>query len=63
MLALEYGSRVVTAHNVAATPVEFTIETAGDTLESLLGPETSHGRGGKHRLQLEPFGYAWFRVG
>jgi maltose alpha-D-glucosyltransferase/alpha-amylase len=63
VLALEYGSRVVTAHNLAARPVEFTIETAGDTLESLLGPETSRGRSGRHRLQLEPFGYAWYRVG
>jgi maltose alpha-D-glucosyltransferase / alpha-amylase len=63
VFALEYGSQIVTTHNVASTPVEFTIETAGNTLESLLGPETSRGRGGKHRLKLEPYGYAWYRIG
>jgi hypothetical protein len=62
VLALEYGSRIVTAHNLGGEPAEFTIDTAGNTLESLLGPETSRGRGGKHRLRLEPYGYAWYRV-
>jgi maltose alpha-D-glucosyltransferase/alpha-amylase len=62
VLALEYGGKVVTTHNLAPTPVELTIETTGDTLEGLFGPETSRGRGGKHRLRLEPHGYAWWRV-
>ena len=62
VLALAYGDRVVTVHNLAGTPVEFTLETPGDTLEGLLGLENSRGRRGKHRLRLEPFGYAWFRV-
>jgi maltose alpha-D-glucosyltransferase/alpha-amylase len=63
VLALEYEGRIVTVHNLTQEPVELTIETESDRLESLLDQETSRGRGGKHRLRLEPYGYAWFRAG
>jgi hypothetical protein len=30
---------------------------------NLLSPETDSARNGKHRLQLEPYGYRWYSVG
>ena len=68
VLAVQYalpGRGVVCVHNLGETPVEasFTIDLpGGDRLLSLLGPETSDGPGGTHRLRLEPYGYGWYRA-
>jgi len=64
VLALRYdlaGRGVVCVHNLADEPVEVTLPVDGD-LESLLGHERSTARGGRHRVRLEPYGYAWYRA-
>ena len=67
-LAIQYaspGRGVVCVHNLGETPVEvsFTVDLpGGDRLVSLLGPETSEGAGGTHRLRLDPYGYGWYRA-
>jgi maltose alpha-D-glucosyltransferase/alpha-amylase len=68
VLAVQYalpGRGVVCLHNFGDAPVEvtFTVDLpGGEQLVSLLGPESSAGRGGTHRLRLEPYGYAWYRA-
>jgi maltose alpha-D-glucosyltransferase/alpha-amylase len=60
VLALQYGP-VVCVHNLSDEPQELTVDVGLGVLESLLGEETSLGRGGRHRLRIEPLGYAWYR--
>jgi maltose alpha-D-glucosyltransferase/alpha-amylase len=64
VLALEHrlgAGRVLCVHNVAPEAAEVTVTLDAPVLRSLLGPETSRGAGGRHRLRLEPYGYAWLR--
>ena len=68
VLAVQYalpGRGVVCVHNLGDASVEVSLSVdlpGGERLESLLGPETSAGRGGMHRLRLDPHGYAWYRA-
>ena len=68
VLAVQYalpGRGVVCVHNLGDAPAEVSLTVdlpGGEQLESLLGPETSTGRGGTHRLRLDPYGYAWYRA-
>jgi maltose alpha-D-glucosyltransferase/alpha-amylase len=64
VLALEHrlgAGRVLCVHNVAPEAAEVTVTLDAPVLRSLVGPETSRGAGGRHRLRLEPYGYAWLR--
>ena len=64
VLALRYrldGSTVVTVHNFADRPSGATIELPG-RLSSMFDDEISTPTRGKHRVQLEAFGYRWYRA-
>jgi maltose alpha-D-glucosyltransferase/alpha-amylase len=70
VLALRYdwrGTSLVTLHNFAsqARKVRFKVGCPRDELMvSLFSRTESRAAGdGAHRLQLEPYGWAWFRVG
>jgi maltose alpha-D-glucosyltransferase/alpha-amylase len=65
VLALEHRAHrrgVVCVHNLGGEAVEVELVVDEPRLESLLGPETSRATSGRHRLRLEPYGYAWFRT-
>lgn len=67
VLALRYqwrNSVLYVAHNLAAAPVEIELRD-DERLTNLLslGGDSQPGRGGRHRLTLEPYGYRWFRRG
>ena len=70
VLALRYdwaGNSVVIVHNLRAEPraVEFAVEVpGGDRLIDILdsGHSTADAKG-KHCINMEPYGYRWFRVG
>jgi maltose alpha-D-glucosyltransferase/alpha-amylase len=64
VLALRYrleGATVVTVHNFADRPSGATIELP-DRLWSMFDDEVSIPTRGKHRVQLDPFGYRWYRA-
>jgi maltose alpha-D-glucosyltransferase/alpha-amylase len=72
ILAIRYDWRnnsVLFVHNLASTPREVSLSVGakaddGGLLVNLLSEDHSQaGRGGKHRLLLEAYGYRWFRVG
>ncbi len=71
LLAMRYDWRnnsVLFAHNLSGEPREMRFETGveGETqglLVNLLADDHSRAADGVHRLQLEPYGYRWFRVG
>ena len=70
VLALRYdwrGNSVVVLHNFSDQPRAVRLRVGvegGDRLVSLLGDEESRaGKAGTHRLALDAFGYAWYRVG
>jgi maltose alpha-D-glucosyltransferase / alpha-amylase len=65
VLALEHRfdrTGVLCVHNLGPDAAEVALRVEAPVLESLLGPETSRGVRGRHRLRLEPYGYAWFRA-
>ncbi len=70
VLALRYdwrGNAVVAVHNLAAEAREATLalpDFPGNDLVNLLSHDSSRGdRRGTHKLELPPYGYAWYRVG
>ncbi|MCU1278335.1 MAG: trehalose synthase [bacterium] len=66
VLALRYQWRnnaLYAVHNLAGEAVEITLREP-DCLQNLLSFDDSKpGRGGRHQITLEPYGYRWFRVG
>ena len=68
VLALVYrwrGETVVTVHNFGDRPSEFTLglETAERLVSLREDHEAATARKGRPRLRLEPYGYAWYRLG
>ena len=68
VLALRYdrmGSTVVCVHNFDDQPHKATLPLDGDAahLRSLLDDEDSRGSSsGRHQIQLQPYGYGWYRA-
>jgi maltose alpha-D-glucosyltransferase/alpha-amylase len=68
-MAMRYEWRshaFVAVHNFTAKPqvAAFSGKEAGDRLVSLLGNKDSEPDGrGRHVIELEPYGYRWFKVG
>jgi maltose alpha-D-glucosyltransferase/alpha-amylase len=67
VFALRYdrqGSTVVTIHNFDDAPHEISITLDGSRrLASLLDEDDSRAtRGGKHRVNVDPLGYRWYRA-
>ncbi|HEX2189082.1 MAG TPA: alpha-amylase family protein [Longimicrobiaceae bacterium] len=57
---------LVAVHNLGGRPARVTLELGGgaETLVDLLGGEEHRRlRGTDHTLELEPYGYRWFRLG
>jgi maltose alpha-D-glucosyltransferase/alpha-amylase len=69
VLALRYEWRnnaIVTVHNLADKPVSVALSTrdvGSDALVSLLSYDHARASGGKIEIDLEPYGYRWYRVG
>jgi maltose alpha-D-glucosyltransferase / alpha-amylase len=69
VLALHYSWRnneVLAVHNLNHQMVETTLHLpgeAGKKLVSLFSHEHSEDPHGRHRLVLQPYGYAWYRLG
>ena len=62
----DFNNRVTIAlHNFLDRPAPVTIAIEGcDTLVNLLSQETSEAdKNGRHRMELEPYGYRWLRSG
>lgn len=60
------GRRVVALHNFGSSTQHAEIRLTGEdsrVLANLWKPEESRARSGVHRIDLEPFGYRWYRVG
>jgi maltose alpha-D-glucosyltransferase/alpha-amylase len=59
------GRATIALHNFLDRPAAVTIEVEGcDTLVNLLSQETIDAdKSGRHRLELEPYGYRWLRAG
>ena len=61
------GNTLLCLHNFAAQAREASIEVpeaAGKPLTNLLTRDhRAPDRRGRHRLELDPYGYRWFRVG
>jgi maltose alpha-D-glucosyltransferase/alpha-amylase len=66
VLSLRYEWRnnaLVALHNLADEAVEVTVRER-EVLTNLLSQDNSQpGRGGRHAIALEPYGYRWYRVG
>jgi maltose alpha-D-glucosyltransferase/alpha-amylase len=65
VLAVRYEWRdnsIVVLHNLAGHAVECTVEEP-QRMVNLLFAEESKPRGRRHVIELEPWGYRWFRVG
>ena len=58
------GSSVLAAHNLSAEPVTADVEVDGDVggADDLLERREHRVTGGRVRLQLGPFGFAWLRL-
>ena len=67
VLAIRYdwrGGAVVAVHNLGAAPREVALDAGGGLLSDLLGAgDVEVRRGARHPVQLEPYGYRWFRLG
>ena len=69
VLALQYSqgtNSVVSVHNLAERPARIRFEVEhpqGQRLLNLLSDEHSLSRSTRHSLQLEQYGYRWYRVG
>ncbi len=68
-LALRHDWRnnaMVTVHNLSGKPATVRLrarDAGADRLVSLLTEDHSTARDGWHEVELEPYGYRWFRVG
>lgn len=69
VFAMQYtreGQSVLTLHNLSSrrTTVRMEVDHPdGSYLFNMLSDDDSHDRSKRHSLQLEPYGYRWFRVG
>ena len=70
VLAMQYawrGTSLVCVHNLAARPVEVTLQPQGEgrrILANVMTDEVSEaGRNGVHSIDLDAFDYRWYRVG
>jgi maltose alpha-D-glucosyltransferase/alpha-amylase len=69
VLAIQYswnGSRVTTIHNFAEEPrvARISDKASSDTMVDLLTSTDSRpDKQGRHVIELEPYGYRWFRSG
>lgn len=70
VLAMRYdwrGNSLIIVHNFDAKPHEVRIKPGvkgGETLTNLLIEDRSRAdKAGIHRIQLEAYGYRWYRVG
>ncbi len=76
VLALQYEWRnnaVLIVHNLSGktNPAHLDLRTSSkagtnrnvDELVNLLSDDHSHGNHGQHTIELEPYGYRWYRVG
>jgi maltose alpha-D-glucosyltransferase / alpha-amylase len=66
VLALRYRWRnnaVWAVHNLAGESVEVTLRERDELVNLLSFDDSRPGRGGRHAIALEPYGYRWFRVG
>jgi maltose alpha-D-glucosyltransferase/alpha-amylase len=66
VLALRYQWRnnaVYAVHNLAGESVEIQLREPDYLLNLLSFDDSRPGRGGRHSVTLEPYGYRWFRVG
>ncbi len=69
VLALRYdwrGTSLLTLHNFRGEPVRATFDVTvprGNLLVDVFNENHSDGRDGRHEIDLEPYGYRWFRVG
>ena len=59
------GRATIALHNFLDRPVTVTIAVDGrDSLVNLLSADTSEAdKSGRHRIELEPYGYRWLRAG
>ena len=58
------GRTTIVLHNFLDRPAPVTLAIDGaETLVNLLSQETIAASQGRHRLELEPYGYRWLRVG
>jgi maltose alpha-D-glucosyltransferase/alpha-amylase len=66
VLALRYQWRnnaLWAVHNLAGESVEVTLREPDELVNMLSFDDSKPGRGGRHAVALEPYGYRWFRVG
>jgi maltose alpha-D-glucosyltransferase/alpha-amylase len=70
VLAMQYtwrGTSLLCVHNLAARPVEVTLQPQGEgrrILANVMTDEVSEaGRDGVHSIDLDAFDYRWYRVG
>ncbi|HEY2746683.1 MAG TPA: alpha-amylase family protein [Polyangia bacterium] len=66
VLALRYqwrNTQVWALHNLAGEAVEVEVRERDDLVNLLSFDDSKAGRGGRHAIALEPYGYRWFRVG
>ncbi|HEY1587482.1 MAG TPA: trehalose synthase, partial [Polyangia bacterium] len=66
VLALRYHWRnnaLWAVHNLAGESVEVTLREPDELVNMLSFDDSKAGRGGRHSIALEPYGYRWFRVG
>ncbi len=68
VLILKYtwrSTELVVVHNFAAAPrvAAFELGPDAERLVDVFRDDSLQGAGGAHQLELEPYGYRWFRVG
>lgn len=68
VLVLKYtwrSTELVVVHNFAAAPrvAAFELGLDAERLVDVFRDDSLQGAGGAHQLELEPYGYRWFRVG
>jgi maltose alpha-D-glucosyltransferase / alpha-amylase len=69
VLALRFawrGNAMVTLHNLAGRPLTAALsakQVGSDKLVNLFADDHSSAVKGRHRVDLEPYGYRWYRVG
>lgn len=66
VLALRYRWRnnaLWAVHNLADESVEVALREPEELVNMLSNDDSKPGRGGRHAVALEPYGYRWFRVG
>ena len=58
------NNAVVVLHNLGDAPVEVAVHVEEDKLINLFTEAHSERKGeGAHRIELEPYGYRWYRAG